>query len=179
MRSVAWIPAFAGMTMALIPPLTLGEMAASEPLKIHYNDAFIQITHGIEACPPPRGTFMTSNEARAEAHSRIEHGTTCFRAGKCSGPDSYRYDARIAQAAQRAVVAAVLKSPGLSDSSVWITVQRRLIFVHGCVARREQISRWQTLFRRVAEVECVGADLAVTNAGKLPKRMPCPIMATT
>ena len=150
--------------------------ATAEPLENHYNDPFIQITRANKNCPLPRGPFMTLQEARAEAHPRIERGTTCFRARKCTEPNSYRYDARIAQAAQLAATAAVLKSPSLSDSSVWITVQRRFIFVHGCVARREQIARWETLFRRVSDVEYVGADLAVMAAGKLPKRVPYPIM---
>lgn len=164
--------------MVLLALLLFVQSATAEPLKNHYNDPFIQVTNGIKTCPQPRGPFMTLQEARAEAHPRVERGTTCFRAGKCSEPNSYRYDARIAHAAQRAAAAAVLKSPGLAASSVWITVQRRFIFVHGCVARSEQISRWETLFKRVADVEYVGADLAVLDAGKLPKRVPYPVMPT-
>ena len=172
-------PGRGGRTAILLTLLLLFVQAATgEPLKNHYNDPFVRLTNGIKTCPQPRGPFVTLQEARAEAHPRIERGTTCFRAGKCSEPNSYRYDARIAQAAQQAVAAAVLKSPRFSDSSVWITVQRRFIFVHGCVARRDQISRWETLFRQVPEVEYVGADLAVMAAGKLPKRMPYPVMPT-
>ena len=156
--------------------LLIVQAATSEPLKNHYDDPFIQVTAGIKNCPLPRGPFMTVQEARAEAHPRIERGTSCFQAGKCTEPNSYRYDARIAQAAQLAATAAMLKSPSLSRSSVWITVQRRFIFVHGCVARREQISRWETLFKKVAEVEYVGTDLAVVAVGKLPKRMPYPVI---
>jgi hypothetical protein len=163
-----------GATAMTLATPSLGE--PTEPLKNHYNDPFVQVTNGLKNCPLPRGPFMTLAEARAVAHPRVERGTTCFRAGKCREPNSYRYDARIAQAAQRAVAAAVLKSPSLSDSSVWITVQRRFIFVHGCVTRRAQISRWETLFRDVAEVEYVAADLAVMAAGKLPKRVPYPVM---
>ena len=70
----------------------------------------------------------------------------------------------------------MLKSPARSGSSVWGAVQRRFIFVHGCVARRELIARWETLLKHVAEVECVGADLAVFHGGKPQKRVPYPIM---
>jgi hypothetical protein len=173
-RAVRGAIGAAGMATLMMTRVALAE--PTEPLKNHYNDPFIQLTNAITTCPPPRGPFMTVKEAQTEAHPRIERGTTCFRAGKCSEPNSYRYDARIAKAAQDAATAAVLASPALARSSVWITVQRRFIFVQGCVAHRAQISRWQTLFRRVPEVEYVGADLAVVSAGKTGLRVPYPVM---
>ena len=172
MRLAVWIPAVAGLTVAWLAAPSL----AQEALKNHYNDPFVQITAGIDACPQPRGPFMTVKEAQIEAHPRIERGTTCFQAGKCTEPNSYRYDARIARAAQLAAAAAVKKSASLAKSSVWITVQRRFVFVQGCVADRAQISRWEKVFRQVPEVEYVGADLAVVAGGKLPPRWPYPVM---
>ena len=139
---------------------------SAETLKNYYNDPFIQVTRRIQHCPQPRGPFMTLKEAQAEAHPRIERGTTCFRAGKCTEPNSYRYDARIAAAAQQAVSAHLLKSPALAHSSVWITVQRRFVFVQGCVPRRADSARWESLLRRLPEVEYVGVDLAVVPVGK-------------
>ena len=137
------------------------QAATGEPLKNHYNDPFIQITNGIKQCPLPRGPFMTEKDARAEAHPRIERGTTCFRAGKCGEPNSYRYDARIAAAAQAVALTAIKARPSLADSSLWITVQRRFIFGHGCVARKSDVVRWERVFKTVPEVEYVGVDLAV------------------
>ena len=165
-----------GICWGVLLLLLFAQIASSETLKNHYNDPFIQVTNGIKVCPQPRGPFMTVREAQTEAHPRIERGTSCFRAGKCTEPNSYRYDARIAKAAQLAAVAAVLKSPALARSSVWLTVQRRFVFVQGCVAQRPQIARWQAVFRRVSEVEHVGLDLAIVRRGRLPARMPYALM---
>jgi len=135
--------------------------AAGEALRNYYNDPFVQVTAAIPACPTPRGPFMTAQESRAEAHPRAERGTTCFMMGKCSEANAYHYDARIAVAAQDAVRRALTRTPALARSSVWLTVQRRFIFVHGCTASRADAARWETLLRAVPEVEYVGVDLAV------------------
>ncbi len=172
----ALLRAIVDKAAAAVGALAFTLSSSAETLENHYNDPFIQVTTGIAACPQPRGPYMTAKEAQAEAHPRIERGTTCFQAGKCTEPNSYRYDARIAKAAQQVAATALLRSPSLAQSSVWITVQRRFIFVQGCVARREHISRWQALFKTVPEVEYVSADLAVVNAGKLPNRWPYPLM---
>jgi hypothetical protein len=180
-RSLARAPTVSregrGGRLALWLTLLLATQTAhGEPLKNHYNDPFIQVTTGIPACPQPRGPFMTAQDARAEAHPRIERGTTCFRAGKCSEPNSYRYDARIATAAQAAVTRAVQNNPTLGQSSVWLTMQRRFVFVHGCVARQADAARWERLLKSVPEVEYVGVDLAVGKRAKDFKRVPYPVM---
>ena len=167
-----WIPAFAGMTVAWVATDSL----ALETLKNHYNDPFIQVTMGIPACPQPRGPFMTVKEAQMEAHPRIERGTTCFRAGKCIEPNSYRYDARIAKAAQATVTQALQQTPTLGQSSVWLTMQRRFVFVQGCVARKADVARWERLLKTVPEVEYVGVDLAVGKRAADFKRVPYPLM---
>ena len=154
----------------------LANWASAESLKNHYNDPFVQLTSAIIACPQPRGPFMMEAEARAEAHPRIERGTTCFRAGKCSEASSYNYDARIAKAAQISVESALQKSPSLAKSSVWMTVQRRFIFVHGCVERRADAARWERSLKIVPEVEYVGVDLAVGRRAEDFKRVPYPRM---
>jgi hypothetical protein len=165
------------VAMTMIAVSTHG--VSAETLKNHYNDPFVQVTRDIKNCPQPRGPFMTVKEAQAEAHPRIERGTTCFRAGKCIEPNSYRYDGRIAAAAQQAISAQLVKSPALAHSSVWITVQRRFVFVQGCVARRADVARWESLLRRVPEVEYVAVDVMVV-AGKSPlaahAKVPYPVM---
>lgn len=151
----------------------------AETLKNHYNDPFVQVTAAIAACPRPRGPFMTVREAQMEAHPRIERGTSCFMAGTCTEPNAYRYDQRIAKAAEVAVTKAVRREQKLARSSVWLTVQRRFVFVHGCVAARSHIARWEALIKAVPEVQYVSVDLAVlqraSNGEKL-SRIPYPIM---
>jgi hypothetical protein len=148
---------------------------SAETLKNHYNDPFIQLTNGIANCPQPKGPFMTMSEANAEAHPRIERGTTCFMSGKCKEPNAYRYDPQIAEAAKLAVENAVKKEPSLAKTSVWLTVQRRFIFAQGCVTNAKDVARWEAVLKRVPEVEYVSVDLAV---GTMPKngRMPYPAM---
>ena len=150
----------------------------AETLKNHYNDPFVQVTAAIAACPQPRGPFMTEREAQMEAHPRIERGTSCFMAGTCTEPNAYRYDLRIAKAAQDAVTKALYRDAKLARSSVWLTVQRRFVFVHGCVADRAQIARWEALIKAVPEVQYVGVDLAVlqhASNGKKLGRIPYPV----
>ena len=177
-RFSARVAAFAGMAAACLSCSAARAAESSEPLKNHYNDPFVQVTNAIAACPLPRGPFMTAREAQAEAHPRIERGTTCFMAGKCQEPNAYRYDATIAGHARAAVVDAVGKTPALAQSSVWLTVQRRFIFAQGCVGDKRQIARWEALLRAVPDVEYVGADFAVGAAPKQFRRVPYPVMPT-
>jgi hypothetical protein len=147
----------------------------AEPLKNHYNDPFIQVTNGVPNCPQPRGPFMTIAEANAEAHPRVERGTTCFMSEKCTEPNAYRYDPQIAAAAQLTFDVAVKKEPSYARSSVWLTVQRRFIFAHGCVGSKAQATRIEALLKSVPDVQYVGADFIVGDPEK-SKRVPYPLM---
>jgi hypothetical protein len=149
--------------------------ASAESLKNHYNDPFIQVTNGVPNCPQPRGPFMTITEANAEAHPRIERGTTCFMSGKCTEPNAYRYDAQIGAAAKLTFEVAVGKVPSYARSSVWLTVQRRFVFAHGCVRSKAQATHIEALLKSVPDVEYVGADFIVGDPSKA-KRVPYPTM---
>ncbi|HOB03416.1 MAG TPA: transporter [Casimicrobium huifangae] len=166
------------MTLAWLSANAAAAAEPTETLRNHYNDPFVRVTNAIAACPLPRGPFMTEREAQAEAHPRIERGTTCFMAGKCKEPNAYRYDARIAERAQAAVVDAVRETPALAKSSVWLTVQRRFVFAQGCVGDRRQIAQWEALLRAVPDVEYVSADFAVGSTAAQFQRVPYPVMPT-
>jgi hypothetical protein len=148
---------------------------ANEPLKNHYNDPLVQLTKGVPNCPQPKGPFMTIVEANAEAHPRIERGTTCFMSGKCKEPNAYRYDAQIASDAKRTVDVAVGKVRSYATSSVWITVQRRFVFAQGCVSSKAQATAFEGLLKSVPNVEFVGGDFIVGNPANA-KRVPYPVM---
>jgi hypothetical protein len=152
-----------------------GFSSYAEELKNHYNDPFIQVTSGIAACPQPKGPFMTIAEANAEAHPRIERGTTCFMSGKCKEANAYLYDAQIGTAAQRAFEEARKTTPSLEKTSVWLTVQRRFIFAHGCVSSPSQSAQIEALLRAVADVQYVSTDFAV-GVPKRGSRAPYPVM---
>jgi hypothetical protein len=140
---------------------------ADEPLKLNpFNDPFVSAVHGLPACPEPRGPAYTDAEIRQEAHGRAERGTTCWLQGRCSEPNAYRYDARIAQAA----VDALRGEPLLAGSSIWVVAERRFIYLQGCVADAAQASRAEALAKSVKDVEIVIPMLALP--GEAP-RYPC------
>ncbi len=119
---------------------------------------------------------MSERDAKAEAHQRIERGTTCFNEGKCRQANAYFYDADIARRAAQAARDAIIRDRSLATSSVWITVQRRFVFIQGCVKRPEQIAQWEAIMKSVADVDYVSADLAVGTRLR-SKRMPYPTMS--
>lgn len=99
-----------------------------------FNDPFERISSDIADCPEPRGPRVTAAEARVQAHHRAERGTTCWLQGDCSEPNAFRYDAAIATDLRTRLQAAAALHP----SSLWFTVQGRVVYLEGCVARGDQ-----------------------------------------
>jgi hypothetical protein len=131
---------------------------AGEPQHLNpFNDPFIAATRGAARCPTPRGPAYSDTELKQEAHYRVERGTSCWLAGKCSEPNAYRYDARIA----RAAVAALQADASLADTSIWVIAERRFITLQGCVSTAQQAARAEALARDVPDVELVLPWLAV------------------
>ena len=110
------------------------------------SDPFLQLRADDAACPEPRGPRMTATEWRAEAHWRIETGTSCWLAGRCADANAYRYDAAIAQA----LFPRLQALPELAGSAVWAYLQRRILFVQGCVADRAQAQAVEAAIGRAA-----------------------------
>ncbi|QBR00177.1 BON domain-containing protein [Paraburkholderia pallida] len=104
--------------------------AAANPDEIRnwYNDPFFALSNAPGACPQPLGPRMTKAEADDDAHYRVERGTTCWLAHKCTKPNSYLYDADIAKAIREQFKG----DPSLAGASLWITVQRRFVYAEGC-----------------------------------------------
>ncbi|MEZ0309539.1 MAG: BON domain-containing protein [Ramlibacter sp.] len=116
-----------------------------------FEDPFFRVSAGIAECPVPLGPLITQEEQRREAHYRVERGTSCWLAGKCKDSNAYRYDKLLASP-----VEAALKSvPDVGGSSVWVAIQRRWVFLEGCVASREQAAQFEAAARRVPDVESV------------------------
>lgn len=93
-----------------------------------YNDPFFALSTAPGACPQPLGPRMTKAEADDDAHYRVERGTTCWLAHKCTKPNSYLYDADIAKAIREKFKG----DASLAGTSLWITVQRRFVYAEGC-----------------------------------------------
>jgi hypothetical protein len=129
-----------------------------------FDDPFFQVRDGIANCPKPLGPLLTEAEMNSEAHSRVERGTSCWMAGKCSEPNAYRYDAAIG----KAVAERFRAESGFRDASLWITVKRRFVWVEGCVAHSEQAQELERFALSVPDVERAIVNVRTGTEGKPP-----------
>jgi hypothetical protein len=135
-----------------------------------FDDPFERATGGLSGCPAPEGPLLTQDEQRREAHHRIERGTSCWLAGQCDEPNAYKHDPEI-----NAAAAAALRSDRrLSDTRLWVTTQRKFVFVQGCVRNRAQVRQVERDVRTDPRVEYVGVDVLVGTRGRPPYRTAAP-----
>ena len=151
-RAASATRASAGRVLRLLAPaLALAALAhpahaEDDAARNWANDPFLQLRADDPGCPEPRGPRMTAIEWRAEAHWRIETGTSCWLAGRCADANAYRYDAAIAQA----LFPRLQALPELAGGGVWAYLQRRILFVQGCVADRAQAQAVEAAISRAA-----------------------------
>ncbi|MFD1557724.1 BON domain-containing protein [Paraburkholderia silviterrae] len=117
-----------GVSAADAANSTSASAANPDEVRNWYNDPFFALSNAPGACPQPLGPRMTKAEADDDAHYRVERGTTCWLAHKCTKPNSYLYDADIA----RAIREKFKDDASLAGTSLWITVQRRFVYAEGC-----------------------------------------------
>ncbi|NRF65576.1 transporter [Aquincola sp. S2] len=129
-------------------------------------DPFRQLSADRADCPVPRGPLMTEAEWRSEAHWRIETGTSCWLAGQCADSNAYRYDAALAQALFPRLQAA----PALAGSSVWVYLQRRILFMQGCVRDAAQAAALEAAAKGTPELLMVVPALRVGSDEPIPYR---------
>jgi BON domain len=146
---------------AIAAAVACGRAAADERGN-YFNDPFVQVTRGIAACPVPEGPMITKAQMQAEAHSRIERGTSCYLAGRCRLPNSYLYDKEIIPRVKKAILA----SGRFAGTSVWAEGQRRWVWLKGCVRSRQQAKALERLVRDIDDVEAVIDELVVVGDGK-------------
>ena len=74
-------------------------VAAQEPPKPEkqnwFDDPFFQVASGMRNCPVPEGPLLTAEERRAQRHSRLERGTSCWLAGRCADSNAYLPDVEV------------------------------------------------------------------------------------
>jgi hypothetical protein len=147
----------AGTAALALSLSTLLHGQATEPLLMNpFHDPFVQATAG-RACPAPLGPAYTEAARIAESHSRVERGTSCWLAGRCAEPNAYRYDAANAKAA----VAALQAESSLATSAIWVTAQRRLIYLEGCVADQAQAAKAEAVAKAGPDIDQVIPALAL------------------
>ncbi|MEP7303631.1 MAG: transporter [Caldimonas sp.] len=146
-----------GLALALASLLADTHALAGDELLLNpFGDPFVRATVG-RPCPTPLGPAYTEATRRIESHSRAERGTTCWLAGRCSEPNAYRYDVPNAIAA----LAALQRDLSFADSAVWVTAQRRFLYLEGCVADPAQAQRMEALLQALPEVDRVIPALAL------------------
>ncbi|WP_442783071.1 BON domain-containing protein [Collimonas fungivorans] len=151
--------------------------ACGETLKNWFNDPFIQVRSAVADCPQPLGPLASEEEMRKETHWRSERGTTCWLAGKCDKSNSYLYDAPIA----RSVQTHFATEPGFArNSSLWLTFQRRFVWIEGCSADPAvDAAALETFVRAEPDIERVIVNLRMAGDSKppyplAPNAMPLP-----
>ena len=125
-------------------------------------DPFAQATHGHPACPEQRPPMMTAEEARAEAHVRVERGTRCAMEGTCEPGGAYRHDPEINARVRDSIAA----DPRYAGTSVWVTTTRQWVTLQGCVLRKSQRRELVGLVSRAAGVTRVFDELRVVERGR-------------
>ena len=107
---------------------------------------------------------FTEEEVRKEAHVRAQHGTSCYRVGRCRLPNSYLYDKEIIPR-----VAQYIRMDGrFDDTAVWVQGERRLVTLMGCVRTKEQAEQMEKAVLLVDDVMGVVNYLSV-GTGARPK----------
>ncbi|MDN7182497.1 hypothetical protein M0D69_31655 [Caballeronia sp. SEWSISQ10-4 2] len=145
---------------------------ADDSLSNRGNDPFFQISKAIPQCPTPLGPLETEQEWLAEGHYRIERGNSCWVEGRCRLSNAYRYDAEIAEAVQRRLSTINPATHWREQSSLWLMLQRRFIYVQGCVSPGFDKDKFLSELAKTADV-----DQVIDNMTTDPKANPLPYKA--
>lgn len=164
MRALIRCPASVCLLAAALATALPVHAQAQEVRRNWFNDPFVQLTSAIAACPQPAGPFITLAEKQQQAHHRIERGTSCWLAGQCRLANSYAYDAGIASDFLRAWPA----QGRLAQTSLWLTVQGRVIWVDGCVGDVAVAGEIEALAKGLADVQQVTVRVVADLSAPLP-----------
>ncbi|WP_164886961.1 BON domain-containing protein [Piscinibacter defluvii] len=131
-----------------------------------FDDPFFQITSDVPQCAEPAGPRVTEAERQAQSHRRAEKGTTCWLAKEegCERANAYSYDRDIASEIKVAVRTKA-KFPG---TSLWVTVQGRVVYVEGCVSRESQAQEVEAFVRSMPYVQQAVAIVSSAPGSKPP-----------
>ena len=142
---------------------------AQDPRTNHGHDPFFQISHAVGACPAPLGPLETEKEWLDDSHYRIERGNSCWIEGRCRLSNAYLYDTEIADTVQRRLATINLATHWREQSTLWLTLQRRFIYVEGCVTPGFDKTTFLTELARTADVErVIDNTVSDPHAAQLP-----------
>lgn len=142
-------------------------LLADEPLANRGNDPFFQVSTSIAQCPEPLGPLTTPQEWLDDAHYRIERGNSCWIEGRCRLSNAYLYDAEIAESVRRRLQNINFATHWREKSTLWLMLQRRFIYVEGCVSPDFDKRRFLSELEKTADVDKV-IDNMITDPGTHP-----------
>ena len=155
------------MRMSATQGLALLAAAAALPLPLfaadsYQLDPFEQATAGFAACPTVAPPTLAPEQMRAQAHSRVERGTSCCLAGTCECGGPYKHDAEI----NDRVVEAIRVDKRFRDTAVWVTTTRGFVTLRGCVRNPAQKNALAQVVKRQTGVTLVWNEVAIGRKGK-------------
>lgn len=153
--------------LAALLAVGAGLVRAGGELRNWFDDPFFQISASIADCPVPAGPFVDAAERQVQSHHRAEKGTTCWLAKACDRPNAYAYDRDIAAAFQ----AALRQDDPFAGTTLWVTVQGRVVYIEGCVARESAVAEIEAYARRLPYVEQAIAIVRTDPAARPPYRL--------
>ncbi|WP_442855097.1 BON domain-containing protein [Burkholderia sp. ABCPW 14] len=139
--------------------------SASVERRNWYDDPFFALSNAIAECPVPLGPLMTRAQMEDDAHYRVERGTTCWLAHRCSKPNSYLYDKPIAEELKKEFAGG---DAALAGTSIWITIQRRFIYAEGCAPASFDRDALRRRLEALPDVEQVFIRLTDDPHGRAP-----------
>lgn len=144
---------------------------AEGPRANHGNDPFFQVSSAVANCPVPLGPLQTEQEWLADSHYRIERGNSCWWEGRCRLPNGYLYDKEVEEAVKRRLSFIESATHWREHTTLWLMLQRRFIYVQGCVAPDFDKAAFLAELRKTADVERVVDETTADPAGdELPYR---------
>ena len=141
---------------------------AGEALQNWFDDPFFAISSALPGCPLPAGPFTSAADRLLQSHRRAEKGTTCWLARECNRPNAYAYDRDIAAALQAALQT---RNPFAQTTSLWVTVQGRVVYVEGCARSEAQAAEIEAFVRALPHVQQAIAILRTDAAARVPYRL--------
>ena len=151
---------------AFFPGALAADAPQTKPLRNWFNDPFFQVRNAVPDCPVPLGPLTDGDEMRTQMHTRLERGTRCYLEGRCARANSYLYDGDIADDVRQRFA----KTRAYRDASLWVTAQRRIVWIDGCVAPGSANGSLEKLLRDVPDVELVVVNVRKGPKGNVPYR---------
>jgi hypothetical protein len=135
--------------------ITISSAFADDARSNWGHDPFFQVSKAIPRCPEPLGPLETEREWLSESHYRIERGNSCWVEGRCRLSNAYRYDVEIAEAVHRRLDAINPATHWREQSTLWLMLQRRFIYVQGCVSPDFDKAEFLSELGKTADVDSV------------------------